>query len=79
MLLTAQFLISIFWALIGGERAWSSRQRLNANGLWLQNPTKKLAHVRVLLGHLLSQNHIPKVYDLGPLLYIRVDRYDVSV
>ena len=30
-------------------------------GLGPQNPTKKLAHVGVLLGHLLSQNRVPKV------------------
>ena len=32
-----------------------------------KNTTKKLAHVGVFLGHMLSQNHVPKVYDLGPL------------
>ena len=31
-------------------------------GLGPQNKTKKLAHVGVLLGHLLSQNHVPKDY-----------------
>ena len=37
-------------------------------GLGLQNPTKKLAHVGVLLGHLLSQNRAPKFSDPGPPL-----------
>ena len=37
-------------------------------GLGPQNPTKKLAHVGVLLGHLLSRNHVPKVSDPGPPL-----------
>ena len=35
-------------------------------GLGPQNPTKKLAHVGVLLGHLLSQNRVPKLSDPGP-------------
>ena len=35
-------------------------------GMGLQNPTKKLAHVGVLLGHLLSQNRVPKLSDPGP-------------
>ena len=35
-------------------------------GLGLQNLTKLLAHVGVLLGHLLSLNHVLKVSDLGP-------------
>ena len=35
-------------------------------GLGPQNPTKKLAHVGVLLGHLLSHNRVPKVSDPGP-------------
>ena len=30
-----------------------------------QTPTKNLAHVGVLLGHLLSQNRIPKLSDPG--------------
>ena len=34
-------------------------------GLGPQNPTKKLAHVRVLLVHLLSQNRVPKLSDPG--------------
>ena len=37
-------------------------------GLGPQNPTKKLAHVGVLLGHLLSQNRVPKLSDPGPPL-----------
>ena len=31
-----------------------------------QNPTKKLAHVKVLVGHLLSQNRVSKLSDPGP-------------
>ena len=33
-----------------------------------KNPTKKLAHVGVLLGHMLSQNHAPEISDPGPPL-----------
>ena len=35
-------------------------------GLGPQNPTKKLAHIGVLLGHLLSQNRVPNVQTLDP-------------
>ena len=35
---------------------------------WLKNPTNKLAHVGVLLGHVLSQNHAPEISDPGPPL-----------
>ena len=35
-------------------------------GLGPQNSTKTLAHVGVLLAHLLSQNRVPKVSDPGP-------------
>ena len=31
-----------------------------------QNPTKKLAHVGILLGHLLSKNRVLKPSDPGP-------------
>ena len=51
----AQFLISIFWAATSAPK-----------GRGLQNPTKKFAHLGVLFGHLLSQNHVSKVSDLGP-------------
>ena len=38
-------------------------------GLWPQNPTNKLVYVGVLLGHLLSQNRVPKLSDPGlPLM-----------
>ena len=40
-------------------------------GLGPQTSTKKLAHVGFLLGHLLSQNHVPKVSDLGPTTLIQ--------
>ena len=34
-----------------------------------KNPTKKLDHVRVLLGHMLSQNHAAEICDPGsPLM-----------
>ena len=39
-----------------------------AKGLGPQNSTKKLAHVGVLLGHLLSQNRVPKLSDPRPTL-----------
>ena len=32
-----------------------------------KNLTKKLAHVGVLLGHMLSQNHASEISDPGPL------------
>ena len=35
-------------------------------GLGPQNPTKKLAHVGIILGHQLSQNRVPKHSDPGP-------------
>ena len=35
-------------------------------GLGPQNPTKKLAHVGVLLGHLFAQNRVPKLLDPEP-------------
>ena len=31
-----------------------------------KNSTKKLAHVRVFLGHMSSQNHAPEISDPGP-------------
>ena len=42
-----------------GKRAWPATK-----GLGPQNPTKKLAHSGVLLGHLVSQNRDPKLSDL---------------
>ena len=33
-----------------------------------KKPTKKFAHVRVLSGHMLSQNHAPEISDPGPPL-----------
>ena len=33
--------------------------------LGAQNPSKELAHFRVLLGNLLSQNRVPKLSDPG--------------
>ena len=41
---------------------------LAPKGLGPKNPTKKLAHVGVLLGHMLSQNHAPEISDPGPPL-----------
>ena len=38
-----------------------------SNGLGPQNPTKKLAHVGVFFGHLLSQNRVPKLSNPPPL------------
>ena len=39
---------------------------LEPKGLGPQNPTKKLTHVGVFLGHMLSQNRVPKLCDPGP-------------
>ena len=55
-----------FWALIGGKKGVAATPA--HKGLVPQNPTKKLAHVGVLLSHLLSHYHVPKVSDLGPPL-----------
>ena len=41
------------------------------NGRGRQNGAKKLAHVGVLLGQLLSQNKVSKIYRLGPSLIPR--------
>ena len=41
---------------------------LAPKGLGPKNPTKKLAHVGVLLGHMLSQNHDPEISDPEPPL-----------
>ena len=60
------FPISIFGALSGVKLSVAAT--LVPKGLGTQNPTKKLVHVRVLLGHLLSQNRVPKLADPGPLL-----------
>ena len=43
-------------------------------GLGHQNPTKKLAHDGVLLGHLLSQNRVPKLSDPEPPLSSAMQR-----
>ena len=56
--------ISIFWVLFGGKMGVAAT--LAPLGLGPQNPTKKLAHVGVLLGQLLSQNKVSKIYRLGP-------------
>ena len=56
-----QFQISIFWALIGGKMGVAAT--LVPNGLGPKNPTEKLPHVGVLLGHMLSQNYAPELSD----------------
>ena len=60
--------ISIFWVLFGGKMGVAATPA--PLGLGPQNPTKKLAHVGVLLGQLLSQNKVSKIYRLGPPLII---------
>ena len=50
--------------LFGGKMGVAAKPA--PKGLGPQYPTKKLAHVGVLLGHLLSQNHVPKLSDPGP-------------
>ena len=60
------FWFRIFGPLLAGKRAWPPRRLLRVWGLKTENLTKNLAHVRFLLVNLLSQNHIPKVSDLGP-------------
>ena len=57
-----QFLVSISWALIDGKRGVAATPA--PKGLGPQNPNKKLAHVGVLFGHMLSQNRVPKVSEL---------------
>ena len=54
-----------FWALLGGKMGVVATPA--PKGLGLQNTTKNLAHVGVLLGHFLSQNRVPKLSDPGPL------------
>ena len=65
----------MFWALFanfnilgpfGGKMGVVAK--LAPLGLGPQNSTKKLAHVGVLLGQLLSQNKVSKMYRLGPPL-----------
>ena len=73
----AQFLISIFWAITGGKKGVAATPA--PRGLGPQNLNKKVAHARVLLGHLLSQNHVPKVPDLGPpskIVKINLQEYE---
>ena len=48
----AQFMISIFSALTGGNEGVAATPA--PKGLYPQNFAKKLAHVGVFLGHLLS-------------------------
>ena len=52
---------SMLWHLISSFGAFLA-------GKWLdrQNQTKKLAHIRVFLDYLLSQNPIPELSDPGP-------------
>ena len=60
--------ISIFGALFGGKMGVAAMPA--PKGLGPQNPTKKLALVGVLLGHLLSQNRVSKLLDPRPPLNI---------
>ena len=49
---------------------------LAPKGMGPQDPTKKLAHVGVLLGHLLSQNRVSELSDPGPPLnYQKIYRF----
>ena len=62
------------WALFGrnmGVAALSAPK-----GLGPQNPTKELAYVGVLLGHLLSQNRVPKLSDPGPPINALINHAD---
>ena len=58
------FPISIFGALFGRKMGVAAIPAPKCAGP--QNPTKNLAHVGFLLGHLLSQNRVPKLSDPGP-------------
>ena len=61
MLLSFYFLI--FRAPVGGKKGVAAMP--GHKGLVPQNPTKNLAHVGVVLGHLLSQYRVPKLSDPG--------------
>ena len=54
-----------FLGLFGGKMGVAAT--LAPKGLGPKNPTKKLAHVGVLMGHILSQNHVPEISNPGPL------------
>ena len=52
---------------------------LAPKGLGPKNRNKKLAHVGVLLGHMLSQNHPPEISDPGPpLMSLRMESDFIS-
>ena len=63
------YLISNFNFFLGGGLFGGNIAPPAPKGLGPHNPTKKLAHVKVLLGHLLSQNRVPKLSDPGPPLF----------
>ena len=52
-----------FWALFGGKMGVAAT--LAPKDLGPKNPTKKLAHVGFLLGHMLFQHHAPEISDPG--------------
>ena len=53
-----------FWGLFGGKMSVAATPA--PKGLGPRNPTKKLAHVGVLLSNLLSQNRVPELSDPEP-------------
>ena len=57
------FRFNFFGALFGGKMGVAATPA--HKGLGLQNPTKILAHVGVLLGQLLSQNRVSELSDPG--------------
>ena len=70
MVMALNFRFQFFGPLLAEKWAWPPRRRLRIWGP--QNPTKRLAHLELLLGHLLSENRVPKLLDPGPSLRGRV-------
>ena len=64
------------WPLIGEKKGEAATPA--PKGLGPQNSTKKVTHVGVLLGYLLSQNHVLNVSDLRPPPLKKL-RYDLIV
>ena len=64
MALNNSFRFRFLGPFLAGKWAWPPRWRLRVSGQ--KSSTKKLAHVEVLLGRMLSQNHTPEISDPGP-------------
>ena len=63
---------ALFWERNDQARARAKKRALvratyTVLRIWGHKPTKQLAHVGALLGHMLSHNHAPDISDPGPL------------